>query len=108
MVLHDKVGLSCRIRSTTGDITGASQGVITGCITDGITGLHRISGGVGQEGGIWSICKTRQLEYYSDKKTQLKGVSLSGLRYAVFAGDEKTLTLSEKGSRSRDLQDVHS
>ena len=79
--------------------------MITGCITDGITGLHRISGGVGQEGGIWSICKTRQLEYYSDKKTQLKGVSLSGLRYAVFAGDEKTLTLSEKGSRSRDLQD---
>ena len=79
--------------------------MITGCITDGITGLHRISGGVGQEGGIWSICKTRQLEYYSDKKTQLKGVSLSGLRYAVFAGDEKTLTLSEKGSRRRDLQD---
>ena len=32
-------------------------------------------------------------------------MSLSGLRYAVFAGDEKTLTLSEKGSRSRDLQD---
>ena len=73
--------------------------MITGCITDGITGLHRISGGVGQEGGIWSICKTRQLEYYSDKKTQLKGVSLSGLRYAVFAGDEKTLILSREARR---------
>ena len=41
----------------------------------------------------------------SNNKTQLKGVSLSGLWYAVFAGDEKTLTLSEKGSRRRDLQD---
>ena len=41
----------------------------------------------------------------SNNKTQLKGVSLCGLWYAVFAGDEKTLTLSEKGSRRRDLQD---